>query len=277
LTTLPGKMKIEPNLHHYVKNKLLSLSFPLAVVLSLCCRADDLDALAGKWSVKKTSEQGQDYTQTISIKQDKFVFQIVGAEDRLVLYAEGGVKLHKIGPFNAVHFVNIRAGRSSSDLQDIDDDHVSIYQLNGDTWIVAANFDKDRERQRPSVDLYRRVPATAEAATLVIDELEMAATPQSATWFLCFEATVGGVTRKYHAEGKGYDKNHVIIPVALELPKSSAGQKCSFKVQLDDVDDDACTEDADNRSTGEFAINEKGEKAFKPQDDWRYTIRWHLK
>ena len=51
----------------------------------------------------------------------------------------------------------------------------------------------------------------------------------------------------------------------------------SFKLQLDDVDDDVCTEEVDNHSTGEFTISEKGEQKFKPEDNWRYTIRWHLK
>lgn len=261
-----------------MNNKRLLLSLSAAIFLSSqpALMADDLEALAGKWSVKKASEQGQDYTQTITIKKDKFVFQILGAEDRLIFYAEGDVKLDKLGPFNAVHFVNIRAGRSASDLRDVDDDHVSIYRLEDDNWTVAANLDKERERQKPSLDEYRRVKA-AEPASLVIDEIEMADTPQSATWFLCFEATVEGVTQKYHVEGKSYDKNQVTIPVALEVPKARAGQKCSFKLQLDDVEDDVCTEDVDNRSTGEFTISEKGEQKFKPEDNWRYAIRWHLK
>ena len=64
------------------------LLFGLAVAATLFSfaagAADDLEALAGKWSVKKVNDQGQDYTQTIAVKKDKFVFQILGAEDRLV-------------------------------------------------------------------------------------------------------------------------------------------------------------------------------------------------
>ncbi len=257
------------------------LFFSLAVAATLSssfsAAGDDLEALAGKWSVKKVNDQGQDYMQTITVKKDKFVFQIVGAEDRLVLYAEGDLKLDKLGPFNAAHFVNIRAGRSAADLRDVDDEHVSIYKLEGDAWTLVSNFDKDRERQKPSLDVYHRVKATMEPATLVIDEIAMADTPQSATWFLCFETTVEGVTRDYHVDGKGYDKNQVTIPVALELSKVRAGQKVSFKMQLDDVDEDACTQEADNRSTGEFTVSEKGAQTFKPEDNWRYSIRWHLK
>ncbi len=122
-----------------------------------------------------------------------------------------------------------------------------------------------------------RVKAVAEPATLVIDEIEMADTPQSATWFLYLEAKVEGVTSSYHVEGKGYDKNQVTIPMALELPKAKAGQKCSFTLKLDDVDADVCTDEVDNRSTGEFMISNKGVQTFKPEDNWRYTLRWHLK
>jgi len=65
--------------------------------------------------------------------------------------------------------------------------------------------------------------------------------------------------------------------LALELPNTRTGQKCGFKLQLDDTDEDACTDEVDNRSTGEFIVSEKGAQAFKPEDNWRYTVRWHLK
>jgi hypothetical protein len=256
-------------------SKLLSLC-----VVASCCTvwaADDLESLAGKWSVKKVNEQGQAYTQIIAVKKDKFVFQILGAEGRVVLHAEGDLKLDKLGPFSAAHFVNIRAGGSAADLQDVDDEYVSIYLIDGDTWTVAANFDKERTGQKPSLDLYRRVQAPAEPVALVIDEIQMSETPQSATWFLCFEATAEGATRTYHVDGKGFEKTPISIPVALELPKVHPGQKCTFKLQLDDVDQDVCTDEVDNRSTGEFTVSEKGEQTFKPEENWRYVIRWHLK
>lgn len=259
-------------------NRLIFSLAAAATLLSFAAQAaDDLEALAGKWSVKKVNDQGQNYTQTFAVTKDKFVFQILGADDRVVLFAEGDLKLDKLGPFSAAHFVNIRAGKSASDLREVDDDHVSIYQLEGDTWTMASNLDKERERQKPSLDVYRRVKTSAEPATLVIDEIQMADTPQGAIWFLCFETTVEGVTHTYHVEDKGYDKNQVTIPVALEFSKVRPGQKCSFKMQLDDVDGDVCTEEVDNRSIGELTVSEKGEQTFKPEDNWRYTIRWHLK
>src|SRR6266704_2056966 len=122
------------------------------------------------------------------------------------------------------------------------------------------------EGQKPALDVYQRLKAP-EMLTLVVDEIEMADTPQSATWFVCFEVkTPDGTRHRYHVAGKEFDKKQVTIPVALELPKVSAGQKCSFTLQLDDVDDDACGDAPDNRSAGEFIVSERGSQSYKPED-----------
>jgi hypothetical protein len=238
--------------------------------------ADDADLLKGKWLTKKTDDSGQSHTQTIEITKDKFNFQVNGADNEAMFYATGDVKLQKLGPFNSIRFLNIRGGSSAANLDDVNDEFVCIYKLDEDTWTVASNFDKDRQA-KPAADVYLRVKADASARTLVIDEIEMADTPQAATWFICFEATVNGEKRRHYDENKGYEKNQVKIPLNLEVPKVAAGQKCSFKVQLDDVDEDTCTDDVDNRSTGEFVASEKGSQNYKPENNWQYTIRWHLK
>ena len=244
---------------------------------SFAAAADDMEALIGKWSVKKVNDQGQKVTQTFTIKKGKAAFQVLDAEGQPVLYAEGDLKLDKVGPFNAAHFVNVRGGTSADSLQDLDDEFVSIYRLDGDSLSMASFFDKEREQMRPSVDAYQRVKEAAAASTLVIDEVVMADTPQSATWYFCFEAKIGDVTKRYYVANKGYDKNQVTIPMALEIPQAKAGQKCTFKMQLDDVDEDACSDEMDNQSKGEFNVSEKGEQAYKPEDNWKYTIKWHLK
>ena len=76
---------------------------------------------------------------------------------------------------------------------------------------------------------------------------------------------------------KSYDKTPVTIPLALSLPKVRKGQTCNFVCQLDDVEDDVCTDEIDNKSTGSFIISENGSQTFKPEDTWRYTISRHLK
>jgi len=256
--------------------KRLHFFFAFTFLAASFLFADDSDKLSGKWSVKKTIDSGQ-ITQTIEIKKDKFIFEILGADGKAALHAEGDVKFEKSGPFNVAHFLHIRAGQSASDLQDVSEERRNVYVMDGENWLMASNFEEDRD-QKPSLDVYQRVKAAAQGGgSLVIDEIQMVATPQSATWFFCFEAKLGDATRRYYVENKGFEKSQVTIPVALELPKAKAGEKVSFKMQLDDIDGDACSDEPDNRSTGEFQVSDRGSQSFKPENDWQYTIRWHLK
>lgn len=128
----------------------------LLCLFALSTQADDLVKLEGKWSVKKSNSEGQSYTQVLEIKKDKFKFTLVGADAQIRLYADGTIKLEKLGPFNVVKFTNIKAGASESDTQPIDDDRTSIYMLGDEGWTVASNFDRDRDNQKPSADTYTK-------------------------------------------------------------------------------------------------------------------------
>jgi hypothetical protein len=139
-----------------MKRALLTIVFTASLFAAASLRADDAASLGGKWSVKKTNDRGDKYTQTIEVKKDKFVFEIRGAEDQVVIHAEGDLKFEKLGPFSAVRFTHIRAGNSAADLNDVDDEYASVYRLDGDKWTVASNFDKDRENQKPGTDIYTR-------------------------------------------------------------------------------------------------------------------------
>jgi len=258
------------------KRLLFRCSIVATALAASALLADDAESLSGKWSVNKANAQGEKYTQTLEIKKDKFIFQIQGDDGNVRLHAEGDVKFEKLGPFNSAHFFHIRGGQSPSDLNDVDEERTVIYTLDEDTWNVASNFERERN-QKPSADVYHRVKATTQAGTLVIDEIEMADTPQVATWYVCFEANTDEAKGRHYVANKGYEKNQVTIPVGLELTKAKAGQKCSFRLPLDDVDDDACGDEPDNRSTGQFTVSEKGSETYKPEEKWRYTIRWHLK
>jgi hypothetical protein len=135
--------------------KRLTTLAAITTLFALTALADDLAKLEGKWSVKKTNGEGQAFTQVLEIKKDTFKFKIIRG-DEVAIYAEGKLKLEKSGPFNVVKFTDIKAGASESDIQAIDDDHVSIYVLGDNTWTVAANFDKERDGQKPSLDAYTK-------------------------------------------------------------------------------------------------------------------------
>jgi hypothetical protein len=122
---------------------------------------DDLQALTGKWSVKRTNDEGQVFTQTVEVNKDKFVFEILGADAALVFHGEGDFKLEKLGTFSCARFFNIRAGRTASEIREVEDEYILIYTLDGDTWTTAMNFDKQRGRQKPSLGVYQRVKTGA--------------------------------------------------------------------------------------------------------------------
>jgi uncharacterized protein (TIGR03067 family) len=129
-----------------------------AAVCATPAFGDDLEALAGKWSCQKTNEDGQRYTQQIEIKKDKFTFKITDKDGDTMIYAEGKPKLEKVGPFNAISFTAIQAGQSATQLDPIDDTYTSIYKLDGDTWLLVMNFDKERGEQfKPALDVMRKV------------------------------------------------------------------------------------------------------------------------
>ena len=261
-----------------MKKMILSLA-TVAVVSVLgtrCAFADDLDALAGKWVAERKDAQGDIFKQALEIKKNKFTFKVLRGDGQTALHAEGDVKAERLGTFKVAKFFNIQGGSSASDLQSVDDDRTVFYTLDGSELTVAENFDKERA-QPPSVTKYTKQAATEESKTLVIDKIVMHKTPQSAEWYLCFDATVGETTKRFHVADKTYEKNEVNIVTDLAIPNVKQDQTCKFVMKLDDVAGDECTEEMDNKSTGSFSITDKGSQEFKPEDHWRYTIHWHLK
>src|SRR3954464_7850520 len=153
-----------------IKNYLLAA----ALFASSTLFAGDAETLIGKWSTKKTNEDGDKVTQTMEIKKDKFIFQVLKSDNTVALYATGDFKTEKLGPFNSARFSHIRGGPNSSDLNDVDDEYVCIYTLDGDTWTMATNFDKEREK-KPAIDVYTRSKAKEEKSASAASNQAIAA------------------------------------------------------------------------------------------------------
>ncbi len=140
-----------------MKNTWLPLltSIVLAMAVPAPVSADDLSDVAGKWSVRKTNDTGESYTQIIEIKKDKFTFKIVGAENKVALYAEGDIKAEKAGVFTALKFFNMKAGKSQAEAESVAEEREVIYRVDEDSLFIANNFDKERS-QKPVMDLYKK-------------------------------------------------------------------------------------------------------------------------
>lgn len=148
-----------------MKKQIVIVLSLLGLIVACAPRAcaDEMDALAGKWTCQNTNEDGQRYTQHMEIKKNKFTFKVVSG-DETRLYAEGDVKLDKAGPFKTINFTNIKAGQSSSDANAIDDTFTSIYAMGDDgAFLVAMNFDKERDSMKPRLDVYRKAKPEAKS------------------------------------------------------------------------------------------------------------------
>ena len=127
----------------------------VTMVLSATAWADDLASLQGKWTVKKTGDRGA-FTQQIEFKEKKFIFKILSADDAVMFIATGEVELKKQGAFSTARFFGLKAGRSDTELEAVEEERNSIYLLDGGQFYLASNFDKARDREKPSVDAYSK-------------------------------------------------------------------------------------------------------------------------
>ena len=144
------------------------LSACLALAIRMPCISAEippkLDPLQGKWSVAKTNQEGRSYSQTMEIKKDRLIFNLIGGDDQLRFVAKGAIKAEKLGPFDVLVISHLEAGRSPEDLKSVDDDRTLVYTLRDERLIIASNFDKERDTEKPSMDAYVRVEASKEAA-----------------------------------------------------------------------------------------------------------------
>ena len=135
--------------------------FLSTLVLTVACAtfsvsADDLAEFQGKWSVKKTSDQGT-FTQLLEFTKNAFKFKLVGSDGNTVMFAEGSIELKEAGGVKIAKLTNIKAGGSASDLNETNDDRVSVYTFREGKLFLAGKLDKERNSEKPSLDEYSKV------------------------------------------------------------------------------------------------------------------------
>jgi hypothetical protein len=142
--------------------RIVSLFALLALAsTSMAAESPALSKLQGKWSGKRTTSDGQEATATLEIKGDKLTFQAFNADTELRFVAKGTVKAEMLGPFHVMKLTDIEGGRSANELEAVNDNRSIVYVLRDDTLTLASNFDKDRENEKPRVEVYQRVETKA--------------------------------------------------------------------------------------------------------------------
>jgi len=154
---------------------LSTLCLSLTVAAVAAADAASLDALQGSWSVKRTNQEGQVISQTLEFKQDRMTFKMTGPDSEMRFFAKGAVAVQKLGPFQTLKITGIQAGRSEDSAEAVDDERTSVFVLDGDTFTLASNFDKERSSQPPRAETYSRSKAAAKPP-------ENAAAKLAGTW-----------------------------------------------------------------------------------------------
>jgi hypothetical protein len=130
---------------------------------SIAAESADLAKLQGKWSTKRTGSDGQESSFTLEIKGEKLTFEAF-RDKELRFVAKGNIKAEMQGPFHVMKITQIEAGGSASDLQPVNDDRSSVYFLQDDALSLASNFDKERDNEKPRLEVYQRVATKAASA-----------------------------------------------------------------------------------------------------------------
>ncbi|MGI8604596.1 MAG: hypothetical protein ACR2OZ_16615 [Verrucomicrobiales bacterium] len=148
----------------FSRKSLFTWATVLIAANAFAAGSPSLADLQGKWFGKRTSSNGQEVTQSIEIKGDQLVFQIINADKEVRLFAKGTVKAEMLRPFSVLRITGLEAGKSPTELEPVADELNSVYVLRTGTLIVASNFDKDRDNRQPSLDKYERGDGAQETA-----------------------------------------------------------------------------------------------------------------
>lgn len=117
--------------------------------------ADDLDSLAGKWTLTRKNDDGQTVVHKLHFKEGKFTFRMMTEGGSTLLYAEGDATVATAGGIKVAHLTNIRAGESDADLQAIGEDYSAAFRVSGTTCYFANGLDRERA-EAPRMDVYKK-------------------------------------------------------------------------------------------------------------------------
>ena len=157
-----------------------------------------LAELQGKWTTTRTNNEGQVYSMHLDISDPKFAFELRDEAGEKRFVANGRIKTQKAGALRFFTLSDIEAGRSADDLEFVEDERSSVYSVRDGRLIVASNFDRYRDNERPSIDIYTKVDG-ARAGTASDPAMEKLL----GTWDLALQ--VGGDAIDYELEIRKVD------------------------------------------------------------------------
>jgi hypothetical protein len=146
--------------------KQLMVIAALLVATAFSGLAADLDSLQGRWVAKKRTDDGA-VTQTLEFKKDKWTFKYE-VDGSMRFAAAGAVQVTKAGVYNSMRLHNMKFGETEADLNDLDDERHLVFLLQDGLLYVANALDRQRDDEKPSLDVYSKVADAAKSPASVV-------------------------------------------------------------------------------------------------------------
>jgi hypothetical protein len=245
----------------------LSSYLPLACLLvavstsAWAAERSGLDALQGRWVGKYTDSEGRATTRVIEIKQDKLLFQMLGADEQVRFVAKGNLRAEKLGPFSALRITELQAGRSADDTQAVDDELNVIYAQREDTLTLASNFDKERERQKPEAVTYVRTAAPAGDSRLEGKwKMELSMADSTREYELNLSKTDGKLqatvvssrSGEHKAKSVTYQEEKLVFEVEREIQGNNVTLVYTGKLSGDELSGTVVVKGAEDQFSGKW-------------------------
>lgn len=146
--------------------KRFFLFVTLLLATSFFALANDLDALQGKWTAKKSGDNGPQ-TMNLEFKKNKFDFHL-SSDGGGGFVVKGDVEVKKAGAFSTIRFRATKVGPNETDLSDSDEDRSMVFSMQNGKLYIASNLDLERENETPTIDVYTRTADTTNGANELV-------------------------------------------------------------------------------------------------------------
>ena len=236
-----------------MKPLFLTVTFLLAATFTTL--ADGLEALQGRWTAKKSGQNGP-ITQTLEFKKEKWTFK-VAIQGGSGFVAEGDAEFKKAGVFDMLRFHVTKFGPSETELGDADDERNVVLSIQNGKLYIANNLDQQRENENPIIDVYSKTADAAKSGNEIVGtwklDLQVAETKYDYTVKITENggnlsaALVSPRSGEHKAKSVSFENNTFKMELDRELENNPVVFAYSGKLE-------------GNKLSGNFAIKREGEE-----------------
>jgi len=137
-----------------MKNPIAVL-FCLLLTATFVLAGDLPESMHGKWTLKRTNQEGEPVVQKLIFKAGTFEFRMMSEGGSTLIFAQGKAQVQSAGKVQVIMLTKIKAGQSDTEIESIDMEFQAPVRVSGSTMYFASGLDEERN-EAPRVDAYRK-------------------------------------------------------------------------------------------------------------------------